>query len=84
MGRIKSLIVRKAAADLFGSVDGFGEDFGHNKKLLIDTMPSKKVRNLVAGQLTRLAKQKRIKETQSSRDVVQQQEETVEQYEREY
>ncbi|MFH1289886.1 MAG: 30S ribosomal protein S17e [Nanoarchaeota archaeon] len=62
MGRIKPLMVKKAAADLFVTVEGFSEDFEKNKKLLKDTMPSKKVRNKVAGGIVGLAKKKRLKE----------------------
>jgi len=62
MGRIKPLMVKKAAAELFSSVDGFSEDFDKNKKLLKDTMPSKTIRNKVAGGIVGLAKKKRLKE----------------------
>jgi ribosomal protein S17E len=61
MGRIKSLMIRRAASELFTTSEGFSEDFERNKKILKDTMPSKSVRNKVAGQLTRLAKKKRQK-----------------------
>jgi ribosomal protein S17E len=56
------MMVRRAAADLFTTVEGFSGDFERNKKLLKDTMPYKSVRNKVAGQLTRLAKQKQQKQ----------------------
>ena len=62
MGRIKSTMIKKAASELFTASEGFSEDFERNKKILKDTMPSKSVRNKVAGQLTRLAKKKRQKE----------------------
>lgn len=55
-------MVKKAAAELFSSVDGFSEDFDKNKKLLKDTMPSKTIRNKVAGGIVGLAKKKRLKE----------------------
>lgn len=58
MGRIKSTMIKRAASDLFATVEGFSEDFERNKKLLKDTMPYKSVRNKVAGQLTRLSNQK--------------------------
>lgn len=61
MGRIKSMMIRRAASELAESVEGFGENFETNKKILKDTMPSKSVRNKVAGQLVRLAKLKRQK-----------------------
>lgn len=62
MGRIKSTGVRKAASELFTTTEGFSESFERNKKVLKDTMPSKKVRNKIAGQITRLAKKKRQKD----------------------
>jgi len=62
MGRIKSLTIKRAADNLFESMPGvFTEDFERNKKALVDTMPSKPVRNKVAGQLVRLAKQAKAK-----------------------
>lgn len=61
MGRIKSMMIRRAAAEMFATTEGFSGDFDRNKKILKDTMPSKKVRNMVAGQLARLAKQKHQK-----------------------
>jgi ribosomal protein S17E len=56
MGRIKSLMVKKAAFQLVEDVEGFSSDFEHNKKFLKDTMPSKSVRNKVAGFIARLKK----------------------------
>ncbi len=67
MGRIKSLMIRKAASELFTTVEGFSEDFERNKKILKDTMPSKSVRNKVAGQISRLAKKKRLKKHERER-----------------
>jgi ribosomal protein S17E len=63
MGRVKSLMIKKAAQELFTSVEGFGEDFDKNKKLLSDTMPYKSIRNKVAGGITRLAKQQRVRKS---------------------
>lgn len=62
MGRIKPLMVKKAAQELFVTAEGFSEDFEKNKKLLKGTMPYKSIRNKIAGQLVNLAKQKRQKE----------------------
>jgi ribosomal protein S17E len=63
MGRVKSLMIKKAAQELFATLEGFSEDFEKNKKLLNDTMPSKSVRNKVAGGIAHLAKQQRLKKT---------------------
>lgn len=62
MGRIKSLTIKRAADNLYETMPStFSEDFEKNKKALVDTMPSKAVRNKVAGQLVRLARQAREK-----------------------
>ena len=61
MGRIKTTLVKRAAIKLFNSnKEKFGEDFSKNK-LVVDQLaevPSKKLRNTVAGYVTRLVKQK--------------------------
>ena len=60
MGRIKSLMVKRAAVQLMDGVEEFTSDFETNKKLLKIKMPSKLIRNKVAGYITRLVKQKAI------------------------
>ncbi len=65
MGRVKSLMIKKAAQELFVTVEGFSEDFEKNKKFLSDTMPSKSVRNKVAGGIVRLARQQKTKKSQN-------------------
>jgi small subunit ribosomal protein S17e len=64
MGRIKSAMVKKATTELLKS-DGheFTEDFEHNKRLLGNNMPSKKVRNKIAGYLARLIKTEKSETT---------------------
>ncbi len=57
MGRIKSTLVKRTARQLIkekGKI--FKPDFEYNKKLLADTMPSKKIRNILAGYLARIAR----------------------------
>ena len=56
MGRIKTTMIKRATFELLKQDIGFSEDFEHNKKLLKDTMPSKKVRNKIAGYIARLKK----------------------------
>jgi len=59
MGRIKTSLVKRTSHQLMKEKgDLFNLDFNHNKKLLADTMPSKKIRNKIAGYLSRLVKQK--------------------------
>jgi small subunit ribosomal protein S17e len=59
MGRIKTTQIKRISQKLFKEhKDEFKPDFVKNKKVvsdLIDT-PSKKLRNIVAGYVTRLSK----------------------------
>ena len=59
MGRIKSTLVKRTAKDLLKEENSFSEDFEKNKKILGDTMPSKSLRNKIAGYISRLKKQER-------------------------
>jgi ribosomal protein S17E len=59
MGRIKSTLVKRTANNLLKEDNQFSEDFEKNKKLLGRTMPSKKVRNKIAGYISRLKKQEK-------------------------
>lgn len=57
MGRIKTKANKKASIKLIEKApEIFNEDFEHNKKVLGNTMPSKKVRNIIAGYISRLKK----------------------------
>ena len=60
MGRIKQLMVKRASRELMNKEDSFCEDFSPNKKILGSTMPSKKIRNKIAGYIARLKKAERI------------------------
>jgi small subunit ribosomal protein S17e len=57
MGRIKSTLIKKATKQLLAKDIKFTNDFETNKKMLKDSMPSKPIRNKVAGYITRLVKQ---------------------------
>ncbi|VVB80446.1 30S ribosomal protein S17e [uncultured archaeon] len=60
MGRIKTKPIKRASRQLVEkSTDLFTESFDQNKKALGNTMPSKKVRNMIAGYIARLKKQNR-------------------------
>ena len=61
MGRIKSLMVKKAAKQLLNETV-FNGEFENNKKYLRNTMPSKPIRNKIAGYITRLMKAKAQKQ----------------------
>jgi ribosomal protein S17E len=58
MGRIKSKLVKRTSNIFIREDNRFSENFDENKAILGDLMPSKKVRNQMAGQLTRLKKRK--------------------------
>ena len=62
MGRIKSLMVKKAARQLLDE-KVFNTEFDNNKKYLRNTMPSKPIRNKIAGYISRLMKMRAQKQT---------------------
>jgi len=57
MGKIKSKMIKRSGKTLLEKDNGFTENFEENKKILGNTLPSKKLRNNLAGFLTRLKKQ---------------------------
>lgn len=70
MGRIKTLLVKRTARELIEKTpETFTEDFNDNKKALGSTMPSKRIRNMIAGYITRLKRntQKIIPENEWTR-----------------
>ncbi len=58
MGRIKTTLVKRTSRKLVDTLpESFAKDFESNKKSLSNnTMPSKRMRNMVAGYITRLKK----------------------------
>ena len=56
MGRIKSKLVKRTAKSLLSADNKFNENFDRNKKILKGTMPSKKIKNQIAGYITRIKK----------------------------
>lgn len=57
MGRIKSTLVKRTSRQMIeNSSDSFGKTFEENKKSLGSTLPSKKMRNKIAGYITRVKK----------------------------
>ncbi len=57
MGKIKSKVVRKTANALVKEDLGFSKDFEKNKAILGREMPSKRIRNRLAGLISRLKRQ---------------------------
>lgn len=59
MGRIKSLMVKRAAKQILeGRPDSFSPEFNKNKKILGNNLPSKPIRNKVAGYISRIVRRK--------------------------
>lgn len=58
MGKIKSKQVKRSSEQLVKAGITFSEDFEKNKKILGREMPSKKMRNRMAGHLARRMRQK--------------------------
>lgn len=57
MGKIKSKMMRRTTQEFKNNKIKFTEEFDKNKKILGNTMPSKKIRNQIAGLLVRETKQ---------------------------
>lgn len=60
MGRIKSTLIKRTGRQLTKE-PMFGDTFEHNKKILANSMPSKKTRNRIAGYIARLRRIEKIK-----------------------
>ena len=59
MGKIKTKLIKRTANTLSQKGVKFGEKFEGNKKILGKEMPSKKVRNQIAGFLARLKRREK-------------------------
>ena len=59
MGKIKTKLIKRTTRGINKKDIPFSEDFGANKKILGKEMPSKKVRNQIAGFLSRIKKAER-------------------------
>jgi len=67
MGRIKSTLIKRTSKQLIESdPDLYDIKFEHNKKILKNSLPSKRLRNKVAGYISRLKKDN--KKMNESRD----------------
>ena len=59
LGKVRTALVKRTAKKLLAAYpDYFSDDFEHNKKVVraIVDIPSKKVKNQIAGYITRLVK----------------------------
>ncbi len=59
MGRIKSAMIKRATKQLLDSENQFSEEFENNKHILGSTMPSKPIRNKIAGFMARIIRAKK-------------------------
>jgi len=60
MGRIKTKLIKRITLNLFRDhKEEFKQDFDENKEIVTKfaDIPSKKIRNIIAGYVTRLVKQ---------------------------
>jgi small subunit ribosomal protein S17e len=63
MGRIKSALIKRTAKSLLKEENDFKEGFENNKGLLGSSMPSKRLRNRIAGYITRLKRNEQKKKS---------------------
>jgi len=56
MGRIKSKLIKRTGKGLLSETDNFTPGFENNKQMIKGLTPSKKMRNQIAGYITRLKK----------------------------
>jgi len=59
MGRVKITLVKRTARDLLKEENVFTQDFNRNKKVLGNTLPSKRIRNMIVGYITRIKKRQK-------------------------
>ena len=62
MGKIKSRLIKRTANTFLKKGINFTEDFEKNKEIIGKVLPSNKIRNQVAGYLSRLQKRKNKRE----------------------
>ena len=63
MGKIKTRLIKRTAETLMKQKDlELNEEFEKNKKILGEEMPSKKVRNQIAGYIAQVKKREKTKQ----------------------
>jgi ribosomal protein S17E len=60
MGRIKGALIKRTARGMLKEDNSFSESFEKDKKLIGNTMPSKSLRNKIAGYIARLKQQEKV------------------------
>ena len=66
MGKIKTKLVKRTAETLIEKDIPFSESFENNKRILGNTMPSKKIRNQIAGMIARTKRREMEKKQEST------------------
>lgn len=61
MGRIKNALVKRTARSLLKEENKFDDTFNKDKALLNKSMPSKRLRNMIAGYIARIKKMEKNK-----------------------
>lgn len=67
MGKIKSKLIKRSANSLAKKGIEFNKSFEKNKKILKDTIPSKKLRNQLAGLIAKIKKQEETESTKNAK-----------------
>lgn len=68
MGRVKSALIKRTAKNLLKEENKFTHKFEDDKHLLGNLMPSKRLRNKIAGYIGRLKQQEADRETEKKRN----------------
>ena len=69
MGRVKSALIKRTARSLVKIGKNFEKGFDKNKNILGNSMPSKRMRNRIAGYITRIKKLEEKKKEKLSKIV---------------
>jgi len=69
MGKIKTKLIKRTAEVLIEKDLNLDETFETNKKVLGKEMPSKKVRNQIAGYMARLVRMKNKKQAEIDKEI---------------
>ncbi len=69
MGKIKTKLIKRTSERIVKEGIEFKEDFETNKRILSREMPSKKVRNQIAGYVTRIKKIEKRKQEELEKGI---------------
>jgi small subunit ribosomal protein S17e len=64
MGRIKSTLIKRTAKAMLKEENKFTDKFENNRNILKNSMPSKSLRNRIAGYITRIKRNQQKKQKQ--------------------